>query len=104
MRIDPTPLPSADFTIARLPSQKRMATKSQSEVVETLEDPVPAQVEERQAESLLEYLAAVFHLRDHLPARGSNLRTVAFLRPQSFRISKDSHESCCASGRVKATG
>jgi len=104
MRIDPTPLPSADFTIARLPFQKRMATKSQSEVVETLEDPVPAQVEERQAESLLEYLASVFHLRDHLPARGSNLRTVAFLRPQSLPDLEGLSRELLREGRVKATG
>ena len=48
-----------------------MAAKSQSGVVETREEPIPAEVEEHQAESLLEYLTAVFHIRDHLPARAS---------------------------------
>src|SRR4051812_19016655 len=51
-------------------SQNRMTGNSKFGLVETAsEGRVQAEIEEHQAESLLDYLEAVFHIRDRLPAR-----------------------------------
>jgi hypothetical protein len=47
-----------------------VTSKAEFGLLETTpEQPVRAKIEEYQAESLLDYLGAVFHIRDHLPAR-----------------------------------
>ncbi len=51
-------------------SHNSVTPKPEFDVVETTrEQQVRAEIEEHQADSLIDYLAAVFHIRDHLPAR-----------------------------------
>ncbi|HWC16180.1 MAG TPA: FRG domain-containing protein [Terriglobales bacterium] len=48
-----------------------MTLKPESDLLETREEPLRVEIEEHKAESLIDYLAAAFHIRDHLPARAS---------------------------------